>query len=91
MQQHSTEHIRNQRRRYSQRRYQLVNRTWLAGVPEGMTPGHFAKWNASCNCGLCNRQNWPDTRPSTVGAALDFKEALLELAGGTSSDNEVGC
>ena len=29
---------------------------------------------------MCNKQTWPDTRPKTVGADLDFKEALLEIA-----------
>lgn len=80
MQQHSAEHIRQHRQRYVKRRYQMVRSVWPLGAPEHMTPGHLAKWNTSCNCSMCNKQTWPDTRPRTVGADLDFKEALLDLA-----------
>ena len=80
MRRHSAEHIRQQRQRYVKHRYRMVCEVWPLGVPEHMTPGHLAKWNTSCNCWMCNRQNWPDTRPRTVGTDLDFREALLEFA-----------
>lgn len=57
-----------------------MNQVWYRGVPKDWPTGRLAKWNTSCNCWMCNRQNWPDKRPSTVGADLDFREALLELA-----------
>lgn len=77
---HSADQIRRQRQRHAMRRFNLMRRIWYRGIPENIAPGRFAKWNTSCNCGMCNRQNWPDTRPSSVGADLDFKEALLDLA-----------
>ena len=79
MHRHATEHIRHQRQRHIKRRLKTMNRVWYRGVPKNWPPGRFAKWNTSCNCGMCNKQNWPDTRPGVVGAYLDFQEALREL------------
>lgn len=77
---HSAEQIRHQRRRHISRRLKIVNQVWRRGILEGLPPGRLAKWNTSCNCWMCDKQNWPDTRPSTAGADLDFREALLDLA-----------
>ena len=76
---HNAQQIRHQRLRHIRRRYRMVERLWYGGVPTSLMPGHFAKWNTSCNCWMCNKQNWPDTRPHIVGADLDLKESLLEM------------
>jgi len=79
LRQHSTEQIRHQRQRYVRRRLKTMSQVWYGGVPKDQPPGRFAKWNTSCKCGMCNKQNWPDTRPRTVGADLDFKEAVFDV------------
>ena len=76
---HTLEHVRHQREHYIARRVTLLRRLW-GDVGHGTIPaGRFAKWNTSCNCGLCDHQWWPDTRPRTVQAVLDFQEAMSDL------------
>lgn len=79
MQRHTADHVRHQRERYIARRVKLMRRLWGDGGPGTVPPGRFAKWNTSCNCGLCDHQRWPDTRPRTVQAVLDCREAMSEL------------
>lgn len=60
MRRHNTEHIRHHRERYINKRLNILR--MIKGSAWNPPPGRLAKFNLSCNCLMCNKQNHEDVR-----------------------------